>query len=523
MNTKVCFANQGELIRLAFDAFGVLPRKEADRDDFDEAAKKSIQKQLHRLAKEEGHLTTNFDESVELLGSILLGYLPSTRMIQAVGAPMSDLHDAYNKVVRSEGTFLSKSQTLQYFISVKAIPLLVMSLNHSLLRYRIEDYKLATPDDPFWYLPSWSDSRKPTLPLAKVMRWSYERCGLSQTQFHFPGKCAESDNNSLQHNLDNAFNWISGASFPSLPALMKNFRESFKAQAEIGREVPALLQASVLTALVFARLASHIAERVVETYGVGYLKDVCNQFKDYAQWIVDDIGEFKTELEPVMQKQTSPENAWITWQHACSHFWGFFNAKIDHVADTLQRIQSTHPDQPVRDDVIAALTTEYGRFAVCTRMDLYQRKVPLNPPEGFVDMVVQGFSLKRDPNTQWQQIDEYAKRIAAYGLEEHLCWMEPWLRAVYHYRREDFTSAMEHYQIAFEHAKYRAGQHQYDLVNQFVEVAAKNDNRRRFKKGIEWAQYMRIKVRWLRDDDPTEEKLDYVYRMLKRARYDHQL
>lgn len=82
---------------------------------------------------------------------------------------------------------------------------------------------------------------------------------------------------------------------------------------------------------------------------------------------------------------------------------------------------------------------------------------------------------------------------------------------------------MGYYQIAFDHAKYRAGKNQYDLVNQHVEVAAKNDKRQCFKKGIEWAQYLGLKVRWLRDNEPTEEKLDFVYGMLKMARYDHQM
>lgn len=31
------------------------------------------------------------------------------------------------------------------------------------------------------------------------------------------------------------------------------------------------------------------------------------------------------------------------------------------------------------------------------------------------------------------------------------------------------------------------------------------------------------KVRWLRDDEPTEEKLNFVYYRLKNARYDHQM
>ncbi|MNP11145.1 hypothetical protein D3C76_1033190 [compost metagenome] len=82
---------------------------------------------------------------------------------------------------------------------------------------------------------------------------------------------------------------------------------------------------------------------------------------------------------------------------------------------------------------------------------------------------------------------------------------------------------MDYYQVAFDYAKYRAGKQQYDLVNQYVEVAAKNDKWQWFKKGVEWAQYLGIKVRWLRDDEPTEEKLKYVYRMLKIARYDHQM
>lgn len=523
MSSKVCFATQGELIRLAFDAFGVLPRKEADRDEFDEAAKKNIQKQLERLAKEEGHLASNFGEAVRLLGGMLMDYLPSTRMVQAIGDPLSDLHYGYNQVVRTEGTYLNKAQTLRYFISIKAVPLLVISLNQSLLRHKIADFQLETPEDEFWYLPSITSAGEMTMPLAKVMRWAYARCGISQTQFHYPGKNAASDDYALQHNLDNAINWIRNPSPPALSALIKNFTTSFKTHAQCGREIPPPVQASVLTSLVLARVTSHIAELIAQAYGVEYLEDVCNQFRDYSQWIAEDVNEFKTELQPVMQRQASPEMAWVTWQHACGDFWGSFDAKVDHVADTLRQIESANVGTPIPDEIIAALTIEYGRFAVCTRMDLYERTLLLSPPEGFFDMLNQGFTLKHDPCTRWSTIEEYAERINSLGLENHLCWIAPWLRAVYHYRKGEFVAALDHYQVAFEYAKYRAGKYQYDLVNQFIEVAAKNDSRRRFKKGIEWAQYLDIKVRWLRNDEPTEENLNYVYGMLKIARYDHQL
>jgi hypothetical protein len=82
---------------------------------------------------------------------------------------------------------------------------------------------------------------------------------------------------------------------------------------------------------------------------------------------------------------------------------------------------------------------------------------------------------------------------------------------------------MVYYEIAFNDAKYRARQNQYYLVNQYVEVAAKNDMWKYFKKGIEWAQYLGIEIRWLRNDEPTEEKLKYVYEMMKIVSYGHQM
>ncbi len=82
---------------------------------------------------------------------------------------------------------------------------------------------------------------------------------------------------------------------------------------------------------------------------------------------------------------------------------------------------------------------------------------------------------------------------------------------------------MIYYEIAFNNAKYRAGQNQYDLVNQYVEVAAKNDVRKDFKKGIEWAQYLGIEIRWLRNVELTDENLKSVYEMMKVVNYGHQM
>ena len=208
------------------------------------------------------------------------------------------------------------------------LPLLVVSLNQSLLKHRLADLALETPEDTFWYLPTVAEDDNLVLPLEKVMRWAYARCDLSQTQFHYPGKSAQSDNNALQQNLDNAIKWARGARLPALPALFKNIEESFAALAQGGREIPKELQAGILVALMVARVSSYLAREITGAYDHRYLADVCQQFREYALWIADDVNEFKTELAPVMQLQESPESALFVWFNACSHYWAFFDSKF---------------------------------------------------------------------------------------------------------------------------------------------------------------------------------------------------
>lgn len=523
MNRDTCFATQGELVKLAYDAFGVLPRKEAGPDDIDESQKKTIQKQLARLASEEGGLLSNLGLVIQTLSSILTAYIPSIRIMSAIGDPLNDLLDAYSILVREEGTYLSKSETVRYFISTTAVPRLVVSINQSLLKYRVADLGLETPEDEFWYLPTVTEEGGSIMPLEKVMRWAYSRCGLSQTQFHYPGKNPRSDDNTLQQNLDNAIKWTRGARLPALPSLFRNFEESFVALASRGTEVPSELQASIFVALMIARVSTWLTRSISDFHEHSYLVDVCQQFREYAVWLAEDVNEFKAEVPPEIRKHESSESVSYAWLGACSHYWQFFGSKVTAAADKVWELRNDRPDGSIREDVLAALKSKYGLFAVCTHLDLTQRQSAFCPPVGFAEMLFKGFELKKDPATRLDQIDGYESEVAHYRLDEQLCWMVPWLRGVYHYRKEDFEGAMPHFHEAFANAKYRAGKNQYKLVNQYIELAAKTEDRRAFKKGVEWAQYLNIKVRWLRDDEPTEEKLDFVYSILKTARYDHQM
>ena len=63
-------------------------------------------------------------------------------------------------------------------------------------------------------------------------------------------------------------------------------------------------------------------------------------------------------------------------------------------------------------------------------------------------------------------------------------------------------------------AKYTAGEYQYLLVNQYIEVMAKTRQWRPFKKGVLWACYLGVSVRWLREDKPTTDNLKRVYELM---------
>lgn len=56
-------------------------------------------------------------------------------------------------------------------------------------------------------------------------------------------------------------------------------------------------------------------------------------------------------------------------------------------------------------------------------------------------------------------------------------------------------------------------------MNQYVEVAAKNNKWTEFKKGIEWAQFLGFEIRWLREKEATKENMESVFKLMKKITY----
>jgi hypothetical protein len=523
MTSTIGFATHGDLLKVLYLVFGVLPRKEARAEKFNEKDKKTLQQQLGRLANEEGSLIESYQKAVGTLRQLLAEYVAVPGYVDAIGTVLEDLESAYAELIRAEGTYLSRGESIRYFISNRAVPVLVLALKRCRLLCGFDDAPGIWQDDRFWHLPTFDADDKVTMPLSKVMRWAYTASGLSQKQFHCPGKLKDDVSPAQQQNLDNAINWTRGKGIPALPALLANFKESFRAQDAHQRSVDPRLQQNVLTALLCARVATYVAKQILNTYGAAYLEDVCAQIQRLTELLEDEVQEFLGQVAPIMQKKTSADEAAGTWLRACAHHERFVRDKLMQVAETLLKVLQAQPEAPFSPELLAALTRKFGGFAVHSNVDRLTRQQAVAPPEGFAERLAAGFQLRRKTTTNLEEINAFEQSLVQIELQDALCWFVPWLRGIYQYRQGQFEAAYPHYKTAFELAKYKAGRLQYDLVNQFVEIAAKNGSRKDFDKGIDWACYIGVEIRWLRDKEPTQENRDFVYAIMERANYAHQL
>lgn len=526
MRKSLGFPTQGELINFVFDAVGVLPRKRGDLDGLDEKRKKSIQKTLSRLAAEEGSLSKQYRDMIKTLSHIIAGDIPSVKVLSAMGDIVFDVFEVYNAVVRDDGSYLDKPETVRWFLSSYAINRLVISVNKHLLKYNVAADGLITPDDYFWFLPSVNGDTV-TWPLEKVVRWAYTACKTSQTHFHYPGKDASSDCSEQQQNLENVANWLNGENLPSWPALLWNFNKSFDRisvcdDPKYNRVIPEKTRESIRLTLFIARACTFFAKEIYTQYGLAYLTETCERYQRYSGYISDNVAEIrKCVVDCLRETNFTSDQSDEVWRSLTSHYWEWFADKAAHYSDDLKHISAASEDGALTEQTIEMLVERYGKFTVCPTLEWLKIQGTYQAPEGFAEQVHNGFYLKACATTTEGEIYRYALELKASGMEDNLPWMVPWLRAACLYRQENHEAAFVFFQSAFQLAKYCAGRNQYDLVNQYIEAAAKTNRWREFKKGVEWAQYLGLEVRFLRKDEPTDAKLRDVFELMKKVRYGH--
>lgn len=521
------FPTLGQTIRYAFDVCGVLPRKRSEPDGLSEDDKKRMQKRLGRLANEKGKLTENCGAAIEELGSIIAATLASPKLALWIGEVLMDLFSVYNAVIRTEGTYLTERDTVRWFCRAYAVPRLVFSVRKHLLRFNVVSEGLLTPPEADWYLPTVTDE-KITWPLEKAMHWAYTVCDTNQTNFHYPGKNTRSAGPECPEqtqNLENAGSWRTGKRTPSWNSLQWNFSRSFERLASIPdathrRELPEKLRDNILHVLFLARLSTDVCKSISDTYGPAFLSQLVTQYQQHDAWLAPEIARLQEGIQGHLRQlagRTDDTNR--LWWETSEPYWKWFSDRMLVCAHEMQPLLARGDRTSLSEETLVSLITKFGEYPVRLTLDTRETLGELPAPLGFAEAVFAGFELKRKPHCSDDDIDAYEANLQQSKLDICLPWMIPWLRAVVRYRQEDYQSAFRHATHAFEQAKYSAGEKQYELVNLYIELAAKMDSWRSFKKGVEWANFLGIPVRWIRDDEPTEDRLRGVFELMKLGRY----
>lgn len=508
-------------MRFIFAAVGVLPHKRDPLKAFDEKQRRTVSKILERLAGEEGELEKNFSRMIVLLSYLIAGYVDVESINHAIGEVVFDVLDVQRAVIADEGTYLSKKDTIKWMLDDHVIPAVAISVTWRVPQFNLRSLALALPEDPFWFLPDWDDG-KCRWPIEKVMRWVYRLADTSVTQFHYPNRDPGEAEISLVNDLENAQGWLAGRYVPSAAALSSTFKKGFAALEERSRAdgKPMLSPQQVsgaYLALFLGRVATYVAREICEEFGEDYLRALCVKFKRTWGYTEQEQKGIEWRVQKMMGDQGFMiENMDALWWDATAEQKLSWIQRLGAAESILQQLSK---EEKLTEEAIEALAGYYGRLAVLPAAN-NATDPPLFPtPEGFFEGLMEGDRLRKSRDLAISAIDRYEEMLVDRRIDYLLPWVPSRLRFVYFYRKNEFEAAFEWIAKTYEAAKYRAGGAQYEIVNQYIELAAKTNRRREFNNGIRWAQYLGIEVRFLRKDKPTKENLDFVYSIMRKATY----
>lgn len=515
---QASFVTLGQIVKFTYDAMGILPKKRDEKTSLTTEDIKRIQKQLERLTDEEGALLDRFGELIQTLHDELSKTIQNKKIRSAIGECFFDLFEVYNNIIRNDGTCLSPQESLRWLATAHAVPRLVLSTQKHIVRFNIAADRLIHPQDVDWYLPEISGDSI-TWPLQKGIEWVYLNCNTSPTKFHCGEKTHFQIDAELRQNFENASNWRKGKNLPSWSALHWNFSKSIDRLIVEGGASPTISsdqKEGMLYILFFARLSTYITKQVHDTYGKEPLVKLISLFKKQRDFLTKDMNVLKNNIaNEIKENKTPQENhdeAWFVLSNQC---WFNFSNHLLHCAKKIEQLITISDGYSISNSDILHLCEQYGEYTVHFILDSLNSAKAVNFPPFFAEAISNGFDLIKSSTTTLQEIDTYEENIRSKDLLFCLEWLVHWNRALLYYRNEEDIEAFKHITNAFKLAQYSAGKNQYQIVNQYIELSAKNNSWKNFKKGVSWAIYLDISVRWLRKDEPTEQKLRSVFNLMK--------
>lgn len=508
------FPTLGELINYAFKATGIMPNKWDNSHPLSATDKKILQKSLHRLAAEEGNINENSIALIHQFAKILANSIKSEKMQMVITETSRDLLEVYCSVITDDGTYLDKPESIRWVLSAYIISRLANSINKHSIRFNVASEGFIFPDDLQWFSPTLNHD-KIDWPLGKTMAWIYQLYGVSQIQFHYPEPGPKLANTPKSNQLENAQHWSQGKNIPSWDGLQYNFAQALDVLEQQRPELKNT-RPSIMLALFIARLVTYIAQDIEYHYGKEFLSELMDVFLRHSDWLKEPIKALKQVTEKIIaESHCPPELIDSLYFMNAERFWREAADIIIYAARDIESILHENNNQLTAQHK-DQFTSKYGQYITCQVIDLIERQqhTTNKVPDGFAECLSEFFSLKQTI-TSPAEIFAFSNKLDSYGLAHTINWATPWLQATLCYRNMDWPGAYAAIKIAFENAKYSAGRNQHPLVNQYLHACAKNNKWREFKKGAAWAYYLGIKVRFLDNDEPSDENVASAFELMQ--------
>lgn len=531
---KVGFPSIGDIVRYLFNTSGFLALGTGDHPIFmDEKKKKSFQTSLKRLAEESHEIRDTLNKTLISFKDCLQDVVPNEKATVVIISIVDDCMGQYGDLVRKEASHLSLIDSVKWTIKSRLINRICLSHQKHYHRANLHDTTFIMPKDLYWFLPSLNDKGKIDWPIKKSLNWAYTQIGTSQSRFHYPSETIDIENYREQQNRQNASRWASGKPMRSWVKVKENLEQSFLAMEdcpleEHHRDIQEEVKKSIIFTVWIARLSTVICQDILKYFGDEFLFSCIEQFKDISEELITEHLPLSLYVNQEInkhniQQQKDRDRLWLTatddfWYHKSGGMIEFTKLMSPYL-QTIQKEEGLSAKIP--DEVIRIWNDIIGEYTVNSLLRGQTYSIEEIPSDSFINLYSEFINIRKSVTCSWDDIHKYESKVREHELTPQLDWAVQWLKACWFYRQENYKEAHPHYEKAFIDCKYTAGERQYDLVNQYAESCAKNKDWIGFKKSVAWANYIGLKIRWLRNKPETNENLEFTYFMLKNATYSH--
>ena len=513
---KSPFPSLGEVVREVFNCLGILPQKRDSGFTIEsDTQKKRIQMKLKRLADESSKLDGQIDELLKLLYELTYEATGTRKFARAIYNSVIDVLEQYKDLIRSEGTFLPNSESIRWLIECRLSERIAISTHKWMIGLNLIGEELDMPSEDNWWVPTVINEKKIVWPIEKVWKWIYKSKDCSQSTFHLP--FTAQNNPFAKQELENAQRWTSGRQLPSYHAMRKSLDSALdRIEISNGASIKKTERRNLYIALFIARISTYFSRNFYKEYGVNRLEKLSvHVYKQYKTLLFETEPMVNNYQRMILEKgRSNCMYADRIFSEVSRCFWENKSMEITYGAHRLENYRNSidfdrlHPISRLK--IYLKLMGKWGARGL-----LQQERFVLPETEAldFGKLLIDGMNLRKSESVSIEQIEKYHKEVLRREFGSYLEWLVDWNYATFFYRQQKDKEAYPYYEKAFHAAKYIAGGNQYKLVNQYIESCAKNKKFKEFRKGIAWANYLGIKVRWLRglDDPESSESLQYVF------------